>query len=62
MGIGMIVNCADMDVDGFGECSVGTGAGGVDGLGVQGVGEGGVGVVGCGCGRRWHGQHGYGYG
>ena len=31
MGVGMVVNGMDMDVDGLGECGVGTGgAGGVD--------------------------------
>ena len=34
LGVGMVVNGADMDVDGVGECNVGTGTGGVDGLGV----------------------------
>ena len=34
MGVGMVVNGADMDVDGVGKCGAGTGAGGMDGLGV----------------------------
>ena len=34
MGVGMVVNGADIDVNGVGECGMGTGAGGVDGLGV----------------------------
>ena len=34
MGVSMVVNGVDMDVDGVGKCDVGTGSGGVDGLGV----------------------------
>ena len=34
LGISMVVNDTGMDVDGVGECGMGTGAGGVGGLGV----------------------------
>ena len=59
--IGIVVNGADMDADGVGECGVGTGAGSVDGLAVQGMCEGGVAVVGCGRGWCRYGQHGHWY-
>ena len=62
LGVGMVVNGTDIDVNGVSKHGMGTGTGGVDGVGVQGVVEGGVGVVGCGRGWFWHGQYGHGYG
>ena len=61
-GVGMVVNGADMDLDGVGKCGVGTGAGDVNGFCVQGVGEVSVGAVVYGRGRRRNGRYGHGYG